>query len=87
MPPVEGHKMWHGTKHIKELFLPILNKANISVMLCGHVHTYSFHTNQAEFPILVNAFDTALRAKVGNKSIKVEVVDMAGKVTETHTFR
>ena len=87
MPPVEGHKMWHGTRHIQELFIPILNKANISVMLCGHVHKYSFHTDQAEFPILVNAFDTALKAQVGKKSIKVEVVDMAGKVTETHTFR
>ena len=87
MPPIDGHKMWHGTKQIRELFVPILNKANISVMLCGHVHTYSYHTDQAEFPILVNAFDTALKAKVDENGIKIDVVDMEGKVKHTHSFK
>lgn len=87
MPPIDGHKMWHGTKQIRELYIPILNKANISVMLCGHVHTYSFHTDQAEFPILVNAFDTALKAKVDGNGIKIDVVDMEGKVKHTHNFK
>ena len=87
MPPVEGHKMWHGTRHIQELFLPILNEANISVMLCGHIHKYSYHTDLAKFPIVVNAFDTALKTKVDGNGIKVDVVDMAGKVTKSHTFK
>jgi UDP-2,3-diacylglucosamine pyrophosphatase LpxH len=78
--------MWHGTRHIQELFLPILNKANISVMLCGHVHKYSFHTNQAAFPIVVNSFDDALKVKV-SKHIKVEVVNQEGKVLHTHNFK
>jgi hypothetical protein len=56
-------------------------------MLCGHVHKYSFHEDQAEFPILVNAFDTALKAKVDANGIKVDVVDMAGKVTNSHSFK
>ena len=86
MPPVDGHKMWHGTKHIKELFIPILNKANISVMLCGHVHKYSFHNDQANFPIVVNSFEDALKVKV-NKNIKVDVVNMEGKVLHTHNFK
>ena len=87
MPPVEGHKMWHGTRHIQESFLPILNKANISVMLCGHVHKYSFHTDQAEFPIVVNSFDDALKVKVDGSGIKVDVVDQTGKVLHTHNFK
>ena len=87
MPPIDGHKMWHGTRQIREMFVPILNKANISVMLCGHVHTYSYHTDQAEFPILVNAFDTALKAKVDENGIKIDVVDMEGKVKHTHSFK
>ena len=86
MPPVDGHKMWHGTKHIKELFIPILNKANISVMLCGHVHKYSFHNDQANFPIVVNSFEDALKVNV-NKNIKVDVVNMEGKVLHTHNFK
>ena len=87
MPPIDGHKMWHGTKQIRELYVPILNKANISVMLCGHVHTYSFHTDQAEFPILVNSFEDALKVKVDASGIKVDVVDMEGKVKHTHSFK
>lgn len=87
MPPIDGHKMWHGTKQVREMFIPILNKANISVMLCGHVHTYSYHTDQAEFPILVNAFDTALKAKIDSNGIKIDVVDMEGKVVKSHTFK
>jgi Icc-related predicted phosphoesterase len=87
MPPIDGHKMWHGTKHIREMYIPILNKANISVMLCGHVHKYSYHTDQAEFPIVVNSFEDALKVKVDGEGIKVDVVDMAGKVRETHSFK
>ena len=55
-------------------------------MLCGHVHKYSFHTNQAAFPIVVNSFDDALKVKVG-KHIKVEVVNQEGKVLHTHNFK
>ena len=87
MPPIDGHKMWHGTKQVREMFIPILNKANIAVMLSGHVHTYSYHTDQAEFPILVNSFDDALKVKVNAEGIKVDVVDQEGKVKHTHSFR
>jgi hypothetical protein len=56
-------------------------------MLCGHVHKYSYHTDQAEFPIVVNSFEDALKVKVDGEGIKVDVVDMAGKVRETHSFK
>ena len=69
------------------MYIPILNKANIDVMLCGHVHTYSYHTDQAEFPILVNSFNDALKVKVNNEGIKVDVVNMEGKVIQTHNFK
>jgi predicted phosphodiesterase len=87
MPPITGQKMWHGARHLKEVIVPILNKANISVMLCGHKHRYSYHTDQAEFPILENAHDTALKAKVDATGIKIDVVDMEGKVKYTHNFK
>ncbi len=87
MPPIEGHKMWHGTRQIQELYIPILNKANISVMLCGHVHLYSFHTDAAEFPILVNGNSTALKASVSESGIKVDVINTSGAVEHTHSFK
>lgn len=87
MPPISGHKMWHGTRHIQELFIPILDKANISVMLCGHVHKYSFHTDEAAFPMVVNSNEDALKVKIDGNGIKVDVVDMTGAVKHTHSFK
>ena len=79
--------MWHGTRHLQETIIPILNKAGISVMLCGHVHKYSFHNDQAQFPIVVNSFEDALKVKVDTNGINVDVVDMTGIVKHTHSFR
>lgn len=87
MPPVSGHKMWHGTRHLQETIMPILNSAGITVMLCGHVHQYSYHTDEAAFPIVVNANDTALKVKVNESGVKVDVVDMSGAVKHSHSFK
>lgn len=90
MPPIGGKNMWHGPKYSGELFLPILNKANITVMLSGHTHRYSYdtpETTDANFPILVNAHTTALKANVNSDGIKIDVIDMSGAVKHTHSFR
>ena len=82
--------MWHGPKYSGELFVPILNKANITVMLAGHTHRYSYNKPEdtgANFPILVNAHTTAVKANVDSNGIKVEMIDMSGKVVHTHTFK
>ena len=90
MPTIGGNKLWHGAKHAGECFFPILNKANISVMLSGHTHKYSYNTpdaTDAEFPILVNSNSTALKAKIDANGIKIDVIDMTGAVTQSHSFR
>jgi hypothetical protein len=90
MPPIGGKNMWHGPKHAGECFLPILNKANITVMLSGHTHKYSYNlpdTTDAEFPILVNAHNTALKANVTKNGVTIDVIDMSGSVKHTHQFK
>ena len=90
MPPIGGKNMWHGPRYSGELFVPILNKANITVMLAGHTHRYSYNTpdtTDANFPILVNAHNTALKANVDGEGIKIDVIDMSGAIKHTHTFR
>lgn len=90
MPPIGGKNMWHGPKHAGECFFPILNNANISVMLSGHTHKYSYNTPEstgATFPILVNGNKTALKANVDGEGIKVDVIDMTGTVVKSHTFK
>ncbi len=88
MPPVG--RMWHGPQHAGDCFLPILNEANITVMLSGHTHRYSYNTpetTKAKFPILVNSHNTALRANVGQDGINIDVIDMSGNTTHSHSFK
>ena len=90
MPPIGGKNMWHGPKHAGECFFPVLNKANITVMLSGHTHKYSYNTPEttdAEFPILVNAHNTALKANVTKNGVTIDVIDMSGSVKHTHQFK
>lgn len=90
MPPIGGKNMWHGPKHAGECFFPVLNKANITVMLSGHTHKYSYNTPEttdAEFPILVNAHNTALKANVNKSGITIDVIDTNGTIKHTHTFK
>ena len=90
MPPIGGKNMWHGPKHAGECFFPVLNKANITVMLSGHTHRYSYNTPEttdAEFPILVNAHNTALKANVNKSGITIDVIDTNGSIKHTHTFK
>ena len=91
MPPIGGKHMWHGPKHAGECFFPILNEANIAVMLSAHTHRYSYHApldgTDAKFPILVNSNKCALKAYVNGEGIKIEVIDEAGAVQHTHSFK
>jgi hypothetical protein len=59
-------------------------------MLSGHTHRYSYNTPEttdAEFPILVNAHNTALKANVDERGLTIDVIDMAGSVKHTHNFK
>ena len=86
IPPMVGS--WHGAKHLMELFIPILNNANIDVMFSGHTHNYSFQpvSNQVHFPTVVNGNKTYLQCKISPNNIKVQVVGLGGKVEKEHLF-
>jgi acid phosphatase type 7 len=46
---------WHGTMHCREVFGPILNKANLDLQLSGHTHRYATHEPDSthNFPIMI----------------------------------
>jgi predicted phosphodiesterase len=81
---------WYGNNELKRLFLPLLNKAGIDLMLSGHNHRYSLREPMScdgnEFPILVNAHNTALKANVDEKGFTIKVIDTSGAVKHTHSF-
>ncbi|WP_298650759.1 metallophosphoesterase family protein [uncultured Proteiniphilum sp.] len=78
---------WHGTQDVAQKFLPLLNKANINVMLCGHTHNYKYIDRGEEqnihFPVLINDDETYLDITV-NSRIDIRQKDMSGKTLHTH---
>lgn len=86
MPPFDG---WHGQQEVAEKFVPILDKAGIDIMLCGHLHTY-IRKNRGEaasFPIIVNSNNTLLKAEVDGDACKITVLDEEGKRVDDLVIR
>ena len=83
-----GNGTWHGNIHLEELFLPILNEADIDVMLSGHTHRYSFHpaNDKVRFPVLVNDNASLLKCDVGDGRITARIYGPDGTVTHSHEF-
>ena len=78
---------WHGTLDLQRKFLPILNDANIDIMLCGHEHKHSYITPNAQvaFPILINDNETYLDVNVDTNAMSILVKDRSGD--ELHKFK
>ncbi len=87
MPPTTS--TWHGDKHLRELFLPILNNASVQLMLSGHTHSYALLEPDGlhDFPILVNSNRDFLIVKVSGAQTDVSVMGGDGKVRKHHVFR
>lgn len=78
---------WHGPIHAKELFEPILSQAGTDLMLCGHLHSYSYHQpdgTDRKFPVLINSNQDAVIVKVDSEQMTLNVVDRQGKII--HNF-
>lgn len=87
VPPVGS--TWHGPLEVKKYFLPILNKADIRVMLCAHLHQYKYipaGEEGNEFPILINSNKHLLEAEVSGGTVRILMKDTGGKVYKTFNF-
>lgn len=68
-----------GTRHFSQLMLPLLNQANIDLMVCGHLHpeTYTMIPKGAQgndFPCLIQGYNSALRIDIEGGEVKTKVV-------------
>lgn len=80
VPPVQS--TWHGPLHTKKTFLPILNEADIDLMLCAHLHKHIYNqanTDGANFPILINSNTNVLKVNVDKKKLTIVIEDETGK--------
>ena len=74
---------WHGEIEIRNKFVPILNKADIDLMLCGHMHAHSFVQEKAgenNFPIIVADNNSKVNLSINSKGIHAEVLDIDSNV-------
>lgn len=84
MPPTPQKGLWHGQKDILDKFVPLLNKAKIDIMLCGHLHEYLREeaSQLIHFPVIINSNNTVVKAITENNTMKFEVLDMKGKIID-----
>lgn len=88
VPPTQS--TWHGPLHTKKMFVPILNKAGIDLMLCGHLHQHIYAepgTEGCNFPLLINSNKQVLDVSADNKTLNIVVKDEAGIPVKTFTFQ
>lgn len=86
IPPMVGS--WHGTQHLMQLFVPLLNKAKVDVMFSGHTHKYSYHpaNEKVHFPTIVNGNNTYLKCDISSKGINIEIIGEDGEVKHKHNL-
>jgi len=79
-----------GAKYYAELMTPILNKANVDLLVCGHLHpqTYTFTeaSDEISFPTLVQGYNSALRIEIKEGKISLYVVDENGNTLMSKTL-
>jgi acid phosphatase type 7 len=80
---------WHGALKNKELWAPILNKANIDIMFCGHTHRYAFVEKDKynnTFPVMIGDNDTILHTDINDEQITIKVQKPDGSIIDTKTI-
>ena len=72
-----------------ELMIPILNGADIDVMICGHLHRHVVYPEQAgvlEFPIVVNDNVSSMLVRCNEEGISLKITNRKGEVTFDEKF-
>lgn len=87
MPFTKGG--WYGSERLREQLLPLLEQAQIDLMLSGHEHAFGFTDkgNAASFPIIVNSNNSVLTLFASNHSLKVQVKQEDGKILLEKEFQ
>lgn len=84
MPPLPDQDLWHGQGEVLEKFVPILNDAQVDVMLSGHLHQYFNNkpTDKVHFPVIDNSSNTVLKGVIEGNQLNMKVKNMNGEVID-----
>ncbi|WP_052958734.1 FN3 domain-containing metallophosphoesterase family protein [Maribacter thermophilus] len=70
---------WHGELEVRKKFMPILNKAAIDLMVCGHTHSYALvpeATGRNNFPILIVDHESRVDLTIDSSGIRAKRIGM-----------
>ena len=72
----------HGIDDITAKFLPLYNRADIDLMINGHIHRYKYMppSDTVRFPVVVNSTESVARIDIDGKTMRVKVSDVDNKV-------
>lgn len=75
-------------KELHEVFTPVLQNANIDLMLSGHHHDYAYHpaNEQINFPVIINGDESLLKCDVTKDHIQITIKDLKLNKTIEHRF-
>ena len=83
-------KGWYGNATVAGKFVPVLNKAGIDVMLCGHIHNYKYYKvgeTTAEFPVVCNRNRELMTVDVDRDNIHLRFYDSTRKQVNSLDFK
>jgi predicted phosphodiesterase len=82
MPPFGG---WHGEKEIETKFVPLLEKAGVDVMLCGHLHRHIYKKagDGQNFPIIANSNRAIIKGYTEHGSLNIDIINETGKIVDS----
>ena len=86
IPPIAG--MSPVSKELQSLYVPMLEKAGITLMICGYTHDGQMHkaSKKCNFPILENGSSTLLNIRATQSNMEVVVEDFNGNELNKYSF-
>jgi 3',5'-cyclic AMP phosphodiesterase CpdA len=89
IPPRKGG--WHGDENVNSYFVPVLNKAGISLMITGHLHKWKIYepgsVSDANFPVVVNSNCERLEVTLDKSDINLEAFAPDGSKTHSYSCK
>ena len=88
IPPATSPDAWHGEIEVKEKFASILNKADVDVMICAHLHRFRYTPASADihFPVVVNSNNSSLYGETKDGKLHLHIADLKGRTLFDQTF-
>ncbi len=86
IPPVGG--VAPVSKNLHSLFVPMLEKAGVTLMICGYTHENNYYEagKKASFPILVNGSSSLVNVRATQEKMDVVVEDFNGTELKKYAF-